>query len=136
MVIIDVNIGWVNKNYCASVDDKVPGAIVVTDKDFDGIKKAVKEAVLFHIEGMKSDGDYIPEWLLNGDYKFNWVLETSALLRSCEKYTSIAAISRATGINKYLLSHYASGIKIPSKKQRDRIVDGIHKIGEEFLSVV
>ncbi len=136
MVTIKVNIGWANKNYCASVDEQIPGAIVVTDKDFDGIKKAIAEAVAFHVKGMQADGDEVPQWLTDGDYQFEWELETSALLRKCEKYTSIAAISRATGINEQLLSHYANGIKIPSRKQRERIVEGIHKIGKEFISVV
>ena len=63
-------------------------------------------------------------------------LETSAFLRKCERYTSLAAIARASGINQQLLNHYASGLKIPRPSQRKRIVDGIHKIGEEFISVV
>ncbi len=136
MVTIKVNIGWCNKNYCASVGEEVPGAVVATDKTFDGIKKAVAEAVAFHVEGMQLDGDDVPAWLANGDYQFEWVLEASALLRNCERYTSIAAISRATGINEQLLSHYANGLKVPRRQQRERIVEGLHKIGREFLSVV
>jgi predicted RNase H-like HicB family nuclease len=136
MVTIKVNIGWCNKNYAASVDEQVPGAVVATDKTFEGVKKAIAEAVAFHVEGMKADGDSVPEWLSNGDYQFEWILEVSALLRNCEQYTSIAAISRASGINEQLLSHYANGRKTPRAKQRERIIDGIHKIGQEFMSVM
>lgn len=136
MVTIKVYIEWCNKNYGATVDEQVPGAVVVTDKTFEGIKKAVAETVAFHVEGMQADGDVVPEWLAKGDYQFEWVLEVSALLRSCEKYTSIAAISRATGINEQQLSHYANGLKKPRLQQRERIVEGLHKIGREFLSVV
>ena len=136
MVTIKVNIGWCNKNYAASVDEQVPGAVVATDKTFEGVKQAIAEAVAFHVEGMQADGDEVAAWLADADYQFEWILETSALLRSCEKYTSIAAISRATGINEQLLSHYANGIKTPRRQQRERIVEGLHKIGREFLSVV
>ncbi len=136
MVTIKVYIEWCNKNYGATVDEQVPGAVVVTDKTFEGIKKAVAETVAFHVEAMQADGDAVPEWLAKGDYQFEWVLEVSALLRSCEKYTSIAAISRATGINEQQLSHYANGLKKPRLQQRERIVEGLHKIGREFLSVV
>ena len=136
MVTIKVTIGWCEKNYAASVDEQVPGAVVATDKTFEGIKKAIAEAVVFHVEGMQADGDNVPDWLSNGEYQFEWILETSALLRNCEKYTSIAAISRATGINEQQLSHYANGIKKPRPQQRERIVNGLHKIGHEFLSVV
>lgn len=136
MVTITVNISWCNKNYCATVDEQVPGAVVVTDKTLEGIKQAVAEALAFHVEGMLADGDAVPAWLINGEYKFDWVLEISAILRNCEKYTSIAAISRATGINQQQLSHYANGLKKPRREQRERIVKGLHKIGDEFLSVV
>lgn len=136
MITIKVDISWCNKNYCATVDEQVPGAIAVTDKTFEGIKQAVAETVAFHVEGMLADGDVVPEWLTKGEYQFDWILEISAILRNCERYTSIAAISRATGINQQQLSHYANGLKKPRREQRDRIVEGLHKIGDEFLSVV
>ncbi len=136
MEVIKVNIEWCEKNYAATVNEQVPGVVLVTDKTLEGVKKAVTNAVAFHIEGMLADGDEVPEWLKNGDYRFEWILGISALLHSCVKYTSIAAISRASGINQRQLSHYANGIKIPRKQQRERIIDGIHKIGREFLSVV
>ncbi len=136
MVTVKVNIIWCNKNYAATVDEQVPGAVLVTDKTLEGIKKAVAEAVEFHKDGMLADGDEVPEWLLNGDYQFEWIMDTPAMLHSCERFTSIAAISRASGINERLLSHYANGLKVPREQQRARIVEGIHKIGREFLSVV
>ena len=63
-------------------------------------------------------------------------MNVAALIRMCEPLVSIAAISRATGINQHQLSHYATGLKNPRPKQRERIVDGIHKIGRELLAVV
>lgn len=108
---------------------------MATNKTLEGVKTNILEALQFHIEGMLADGDYVPGWLVNEDYEFEFYLETSALLRSCERYTSIASIARASGINERLLNHYANGIKNP-RPQQQRIIDGIHKIGREFLSVV
>lgn len=134
---IKVNIAWCDKNFGASVDDeKVFGSVVATDKTLEGVKTAIADALHFHIEGMLADGDEVSDWLVAGEYELFFYLETSALLRSCERYTSLAAIARASGINPQLLNHYACGLKIPRALQRKRIVDGIHKIGEEFMSVV
>ena len=48
----------------------------------------------------------------------------------------MAAISRASGISQQQLSHYANGLKNPRPAQRQRIVEGIHRIGEKMLEVV
>ena len=136
METIKVHVDWCEKNFGASVGENVPGAIVVTNKTFAGLKRAVSEAVAFHVEGMAADGDKVPAWLADGDYRFEWELTPAALLRSVEPYVTIAAIARATGINEQLLSHYANGLKKPREAQRERIVEGLHKIGEEILSVV
>lgn len=37
------------------------------------------------------------------------------------------------GMNESLLSQYVNGKKKPSKKQIDRIVDGLHEIGKELI---
>ena len=47
----------------------------------------------------------------------------------------MAAISRATGINQKQLTHYASSLKEPRPVQRERIISGLHRIGEAFLAI-
>ena len=74
--------------------------------------------------------------LAKGAYEFEYHLDTAALIRSCEQYASLAAISRASGVNARLLSHYANGLKKPRPAQRQRIVEGLHKIGRHLMSVV
>lgn len=134
---IKVNIEWCDKNFGAAVDDeRVPGSVVATDKTYEGIERAISDAIRFHVEGMVADGDEVPAWLVNGDYELDFHVSTSALLRKCEQYTSLAAIARASGINQQQLSHYANGIKKPRISQRERIIEGIHKIGQEMVSIV
>lgn len=85
---------------------------------------------------MIEDGEDVPEWLKSGNYEFVYNYEdAAALLHAYEPYVSLAAISRASGINQGLLSHYANGLKKPRPEQRRRIVDGLHKIGNELQHV-
>ena len=79
----------------------------------------------------------VPQWLRNGDYELEYnLVDTATMLHAFEPLLSLAAISRVTGINQHQLSHYANGLKQPRPQQRQRIVDGIHKIGRELLAVV
>ena len=92
--------------------------------------------VVAGFQGCTEDGDAMPEWLAAGDYEFDVELGTSALLRKCEQFTSLAAISRASGISQQQLSHYANGLREPRQEQRRRIVEGIHRIGKECLAIM
>ena len=134
--IIKVYVEWTDKNFCASLSDNVPGSIVITAKNIIELKREVAETLKFHIEGMLADGDEVPQWLVEGNYEFDFdYLSAAALIKACEPYVSLAALSRATGINQRQLSHYANGIRHPRPEQRKRIVEGMHKIGRELLSV-
>lgn len=133
---IKVFIEWCDHNFGATFGDNVPGAVVLTAKTYDVLMKKIPETLQFHVEGMVADGDEVPEWLRNGEYEFDYELDTAALIRSCEQYASLAAISRASGVNERLLSHYANGIKKPRPQQRKRIVEGLHEIGRKLIAVV
>ena len=134
---IKVDVAWCDKNFGASLGDNVPGAVVLTAKTYEELLREVPETLRFHVEGMMSDGDDVPQWLIDGDYEFEYnLIDVATVLRAYEPFVSLAALSRASGINQHLLSHYANGLKQPRPQQRQRIVDGIHKIGRELLAVV
>lgn len=134
---IRVDVAWCDKNFGASLGENVPGAVVVTAKTFAELQKEVKDTLAFHVEGMVKDGDEVPQWLAESDYEFEYnFIDVAALLRAYEPFVSLAAISRSSGINQHLLSHYANGIKKPRQQQRERIVEGIHNIGKELLAIV
>ena len=72
----------------------------------------------FHVEGLVENGEDVPEWLKNGDYEFVYnYLDATTLLKAYSPYVSLAAISRASGINQSLLSHYVNGLKKPREHQ-------------------
>ena len=134
---IKVDVAWCDKNFGASLGDNVPGAVVLAAKTYEELLREVPETLRFHVEGMLADGDEVPQWLIDGDYEFEYnLIDVATVLRAYEPFISLAALSRASGINQHQLSHYANGLKQPRPQQRQRIVDGIHKIGRELLAVV
>ena len=134
---IIVNVSWCGKNFSASLSGNVPGAVVFTASTFRELQKEAKESLDFHLEGMQEDGDEVPSWWLSGDYEFVFQYsDVASLLQAYSDLVPLASISRASGINQRLLSHYANGVKRPRPQQRQRIIDGIHKIGRELLTVV
>ncbi len=133
--IIKIEISWSDKNYCCGWGLDGVGAILCTNKTIEGIKKDFEESLRFHVDAMVEDGEAVPKWLANGDYKIEYSLSAGAMLREAERFTTMAAISRVTGINQKLLSHYANSLKTPRPSQRQRIVEGLHAIGRQFLSV-
>ena len=44
-------------------------------------------------------------------------------------------LAQRIGMNESLLSQYVTGKKKPSKKQVERIIDGLHEIGRELLEI-
>lgn len=103
-----VKVAWCGKNFGGTFGPNVPGAAVFTAARSRGC----------------------------GDYYLAYGFEdVAAMLRACEPYVSLAAISRASGINQGQLSHYANGLKKPREGQRRRIVEGLHKIGSGLLAV-
>ncbi len=132
---LKVEVSWTGKNFCCAWSDDVAGSVVATGKTLAKLKEDFDESLKWHIEGCVADGDVLPLYLVNGDYELEYSLDTAALLRDAETYTSIAAISRASGINPKQLSHYANGIKQPREVQRRRILDGLRLIGTRILAL-
>ena len=126
-------IGFSDHNYSAVVElpDEV---IVVTHKSFEGIKDALRDSLKFSEEGHLENGDPIPGWVKNG-YTVDFKMEISALLQYFDGIITRSALSRITGINERQLGHYATGYRKPRAKQRQRIIDGFHRLGKEFSSV-
>ena len=136
MEMVKVKIDWCDKNYGAvTEDERLCGMVIVTASTYEGVINDLREAIREHVEGAVAEGEEVPEWLKSDEYEFEVELGAQALIRRCEQFTTFAAIARATGINQALLTHYATGLKVPSDKQRARIVEGLHRIGEALLAL-
>ena len=132
---IKVEISWEEKNYCCGWSLEDVGTVFCTNKNIEDLKSEFEDALRFHVESMVADGEVVPQWLASGEYEIDFTLAVSALLRQAERFTTMAVISRFTGINQKLLSHYANSVKKPRPAQRERIVNGLHEIGQMFLAV-
>ncbi len=135
METIKVEVAWSNKNYCGGWGHPEIGAVLATGKSLEQFKEEFQSALDFQVEGLLADGDTVPQWLLDKDYKIEYELQVSALLRSAERFTTMAVLSRITGINQRLLSNYASDVKKPRPAQREKIIAGIHEIGRQCLTL-
>ncbi len=99
----------------------------ISEKTLEELKKVFAESLQFHIEGCVSDGDQLPEWVVNGEYEIEYEYTTSALLQKFDGILTRSALARVTGIN---------GHRKPRHAQREKIISGFHKLAEEFQSVV
>jgi predicted RNase H-like HicB family nuclease len=127
-----VEVSFTGKNYSAHIP-VLPGC-VTTGSSLVEIRKHVEEIVSFHIEGMQEDHDEYPA-IFDGEYEFIYKLSAEALINEFSSIFTKAALSRVTGINERQLWHYAAGVRHPRQVQKTRIVNGLHKLGKELLSV-
>lgn len=127
-VIVTVEMS--DNNYAAYLE-KLPGC-VSTGKTFDELKKHVSEAVEFHLEGMREDGDDIP---FSSDYELVYKFDTESLLKHYSGIFTNASLERLTGINQRQLQRYSSGISRPREIQAHRIQTALHHLGKELLAV-
>ncbi len=132
---IKVKIGWSGKNYSGVIDD-VQGIVVATHKTFEGIKKEMESALLFHILGLIDDCEDLPEYLKNRSYQLEYELQTSAILKQLDGIITRSALAKASKINERQLGHYIQGKKEARNSTRLKLIKGIQIIKEELLEVV
>jgi predicted RNase H-like HicB family nuclease len=127
-----VRVGKTDNNYAAYVEGL--DGFVCTADTFDELKKEVAAGIEFHLEGLKEDGDPIPD-IFKGEYflEFKWNVE--ALLEYYRGVFTLAAFERITGINQTQLGHYAAGRSKPRKQQVEKIEKALHHLGEELCGI-
>ncbi|MBP7180410.1 MAG: hypothetical protein BWZ06_00863 [Bacteroidetes bacterium ADurb.BinA261] len=129
-----VTIDYAGKNFTAATGH-INGVVIATGKTLDEVKRKFEEAFGLHVDGSLADGDELPEWVVGGEYEFDYELSVSALLQHFDGILTRAALAKVTGINERQLGHYATGHRKPRPEQRKRIINGFHKLGNEFSTV-
>jgi len=97
-------------------------------------KKEAKEALEYFIEISEKSNKTLPK-ALQGEYELVFEFDTEALLKHVGNIVTQKALSKASLINPAQLSLYSSGQKKPRREQRERIINGIHKLAKELSSV-
>ena len=100
----------------------------------EAAKKDTKAALDGYIIALNRCNQPIPE-ILQGKYELIFQFDVEALLKYINGTVTKTALAKASGINPTQLSHYSSGLKKPRKEQREKIIAGLHKLGQELLSV-
>ena len=129
---IIINVDYTDNFAAAPANEDI--ACVSTGRTFDELKKNMEEALRWHIDSMREDGEAVPEEF-EGEWDLEWNLSVRALLHYTEKMISKAAISKATGINQQQLTHYSTGYRTPRPAMRKKIIDGIHSIAQKLSAI-
>lgn len=128
---ITIKVAWNNSAFEGLVSSETSyGEMKIITKDFNDIIDMGEAELKIGFDGYTEFGLELPEWYKNKEYEFVYKFQdVTAMLKAYSSYVSLAAISRETGINSALLSHYANGLKVPRNKQQKIIVSGLHRIG-------
>ena len=131
---IKILIDWVPNNYgAAPVNEDI--ACVSTGDTLEEVKQNILEALQFHADGLREDGEPIPEEL-EGTLVPEYELSTRALLKYTGKYITQKALAQETGIAEQQLSHYANGLRHPRLAMRERIIEGVQSIRDRLAVVL
>ena len=77
-------------------------------------------------------GDQLPQWAVERDYEIEYRMTVSALLHRALKYTTLEAISRASGLKRSALKRYATGVVCPRDAQSEKILLALKKIASDL----
>ncbi len=127
-----VRIGRTENNYGACVEGL--DGFVCTADTFEELKKEVVQGIEFHIEGLREDGDPVPE-IFESDYTLIYKWEVESLMDYYKGIFTKAALERIPGINQTQLGHYAAGRSKPRRQQIVKIEKALHQLGEELCTI-
>jgi predicted RNase H-like HicB family nuclease len=127
-----VEISFLNKNFSAHVPS-LPGCIS-TGETPDEMKANILKAISFHLEGMKDDGDTIPDSFID-DFELEYKFDIQSLLKYYKNVITGSALEKYSGINQKQLNHYANLHRKPKAEQIKKIESAFHNLGRELMSV-
>lgn len=128
-----INVDWVPNNFGASPANE-DIACVATGKTLEEVEKNIVEALEFHLDGMREDGEAIPAEFL-GEWEPEFLLSTRAQLKYVDNFITRKALARETGIAEQQLSHYANGQRHPKPAMQQRISAGILAISRRLAFI-
>lgn len=134
MNILHAIISRPGDNYCAFITEDV-GAIGGVGNTIAEVKKSLYEGLDIMLEEYRNHPDWEMPELLKGDIEIVFQMDVISFLEYYAGILSKSGLEKITGINQKQLGHYASGLSKPRAKQRARIEAGLHRLGEELLSI-
>ncbi len=134
---IQVDVCWTENKFSVSFGDLIPETGLFTANKFYYLQDEIKESFCFHMKEKIKYGEDVPSWFAKEEYELEYKFHDAiSLLKAYTPFLSLAAISRASGINESLLSQYANGLKKARPQQIKRILEALHKIGKELMATI
>jgi predicted RNase H-like HicB family nuclease len=127
-----VEIFYAGKNFSAHVP-KLPGCIS-TGNTPDEIKTNIHDAIVFHLAGIKEDGEK-PPVSFRGKYELVFKFDAQSLLKYYKNVITGSALEKYSGINQKQLNHYANLHRKPRVEQLKKIQLAFHNLGKELMAV-
>ena len=121
------------KGFSASCE-LLPGWVVSFTGSFSEFVNYVQKSIDFYVNCAKTNNEPYPP-VFDTTYKLVFKMDIQSLLYCYDKILTRAALSRMTGINERQLGHYICGRSKPRKPQSEKIVNALHYLGKELLSV-
>jgi len=103
-------------------------------ENLEAAKADAYKVLEYYMDILNKNGETLPD-ILCGDYELDFEFDIESMLMHVEGIVTKKALAKASGINPAQLSHYSSGLKKPRKAQKEKIINGLHKLGQELLSV-
>lgn len=125
------NIEWSGDNFAGYIHDKSLGTLLFAFENVEKMNETIKDTLDFHVEGMRKDGDAIPQWYINHEYVVKPMLEMSAVLHLYDGIIPLKSLSKLSGVDVKRLRVYASGKSKPQKQTVAMIKSGIKTIAKK-----
>ena len=103
-------------------------------ENLEAAKADAYKVLELYTSTLNKNGDPLPKILQNGN-ELDFEFDVESLLKHIEGIVTKTALAKASGINPVQLSHYSSGLKKPRKAQKEKILNGLNKLGEELRFV-
>ena len=133
MVTLNAIIERAEHNYCAYLKE-IDGIIGIGDT-LQEVKRSILESIDITIEECAMNPEYVLPEELKGEYEVVFSMDVLSFLEYYAGILSKSGLEKITGVNQKQLGHYASGLSKPRPKQKARIEAGLHRLGEELLSI-
>lgn len=121
-----------SKDYFNAYSENVSG-IYASGATIKDCKENVFEAIEILLEPDMVDS--APKILLDDNYEIEYKYDVQSILVYYSGIFTKAGLERITGINQKQLSHYALGIKKPRQAQQTKIIDALHRLGEDLIAL-
>jgi len=130
MQTVEIIIERSDDMFCAYADN-VSGIYGFGDTVKEAKESVMKSIQIFKKENIKKN---IPA-ILKKDFTIEYKFDIQSLLNYYKDIFKATSLEKLTGINQKQILHYSSGLKKPRKEQKEKIINALHALGEELLSL-